>query len=77
MWLGVVGTESLQPELPGRFRWVQMEQRRNQVDLPAVVLVRFSGKPEQDIPGHRDMIGGTPLEADNILHRRHALVHRL
>src|SRR6195256_974434 len=52
---GVVRTEALQPELPGHLRWVQMEQRWNQINLPEVVVVRFSGKPEQDIPRHRDM----------------------
>src|SRR5207237_5264792 len=53
-----------------------MEQRWNQVNLAEIVLVRLSWKPEQEIPGYRDMIVSAPLEADDILHRRHALIHR-
>src|SRR4029077_1685100 len=76
VWFSVIGTEAFQPEFACPLRWVQMEERWNKVDLAAIIFVRLPRKSEQEIPRNRDMIVRAPLEADNILHRCHALVHR-
>ncbi len=53
-----------------------MEQGRQEIDLPPIVLIRLAGKAEQNIPGYRHSVVTTPLEANDVLHGRHALVHR-
>ena len=72
----VVGAEPFQPELPGPLRRLQVEQGREQLDLPAIVVVGLTRKPQKNIPGDDHAIVITPLQAHQILHGGHALVHR-
>src|SRR5437867_10762756 len=52
-----------QPKFSDAFRRLKMENRRDQVNLPAIILIGLTWKPQQNIPGYMDVIVAAPFEA--------------
>src|SRR5262245_7835914 len=61
VWPLVVGAEPFKPEFSGRLRRLEMEERRDQVDLLSIILRGYAGKSEQDVPGYVYVVVEAPL----------------